>query len=291
MLPFALATLFVLALCVPSYLWLEPSVASERVGVLCVVLGFLGAATWFLSIVRTAFSLFASLRHNRLCRLAGLETRIPRESSSMLVVEHDAPLLAMSGLLRPRLLISRGVLRALSAEELDAALRPRALPTARRATIPSASSSFWHQTCFPFSVRFEFSSAPGQNLRSGPPTIKPPRETPAAPFLSPPRSFKLPAWAQLLACLTSLLRFSPAIAISPLASIACSTAVPRTPARAQQMHPMLLRAPAFCLPSALPLYSLRLRLSPPSTNSSNFFFANSSFARLAPPCHSVFSAT
>ncbi|MGC2465144.1 MAG: M56 family metallopeptidase [Candidatus Acidiferrum sp.] len=122
-LPFALATLFVLALCVPSYLWLEPAIASEPVGVLCAVLGFLGAATWLLSIARTAFSLFASLRHNRLCRLAGLETRIPRESSSMVVVDDDAPLLAMSGLLRPRLLISRGVLRALSAEELDAALR------------------------------------------------------------------------------------------------------------------------------------------------------------------------
>jgi beta-lactamase regulating signal transducer with metallopeptidase domain len=39
------------------------------------------------------------------------------------LVEDEAPLLAMSGLLRPRLLISRGVLRVLSSEELDAALR------------------------------------------------------------------------------------------------------------------------------------------------------------------------
>jgi beta-lactamase regulating signal transducer with metallopeptidase domain len=38
------------------------------------------------------------------------------------VIEGEAPLLAMSGLLRSRLLISRGVLRTLSAEELDAAL-------------------------------------------------------------------------------------------------------------------------------------------------------------------------
>jgi Zn-dependent protease with chaperone function len=121
-LPFALAALFVLGLCVPSYLWLEPAATAERVGVICVILGFLGAATWLISIARTAHSLFASLRHNRLCHLAGQEAHIPGESSPVLLVENEAPLLALSGLLRPRLLISRGVLRTLSAEELDAAL-------------------------------------------------------------------------------------------------------------------------------------------------------------------------
>lgn len=122
LLPFALATLFVVGLCVPSYLWLEPAATAERVGLLSVILGLLGAATWSFAIVRTAQSLVASLRHNRLCRLAGRETRAPGESSSLVVVEDEAPLLALSGLLRPRLLISSGVLHALSSEELDAAL-------------------------------------------------------------------------------------------------------------------------------------------------------------------------
>jgi hypothetical protein len=123
MIPFALATLFVLALCVPSYLWLEPAATSERVGLLSATLGFFGAATCLLSLRRTAQSLFASLRHNRLCRLAGQATRIPGNSSPLFVVEVEAPLLAFSGLLRPRLLISRSVLRVLPTEELDAALR------------------------------------------------------------------------------------------------------------------------------------------------------------------------
>jgi beta-lactamase regulating signal transducer with metallopeptidase domain len=123
MLPFALATLFVVGLCVPSYLWLEPSATAERVGMLCVMLGLFGAAIWFASIARTVRSLVASLRHNRLCRLAGHETRLPGNSAPIVLVEDEAPLLALSGLLRPRLLISRGVLRVLSAEELDAALR------------------------------------------------------------------------------------------------------------------------------------------------------------------------
>jgi Zn-dependent protease with chaperone function len=122
LLPFALAVFFVLGLCVPSYLWLEPAAASESVGLTCRVLGLLGAATWFLSLVRTARSLWASLCYNRLCRLAGQEARLPGESSPVVLVENEAPLLAMSGLFRPRLLISRSVLQNLSAGELDAAL-------------------------------------------------------------------------------------------------------------------------------------------------------------------------
>ncbi|MHB8500153.1 MAG: M56 family metallopeptidase [Candidatus Acidiferrales bacterium] len=123
LLPFALAVLFVVGLCVPSYFWLEPAATAERVGVLCVALGLLGAVSWFLAIARGAHALSVSVRHNLLCRRAGRETHMPGESAPLLVVESEAPLLAMSGLFRPRLLISRGVLRALSAEELDAALR------------------------------------------------------------------------------------------------------------------------------------------------------------------------
>ncbi|HKN76003.1 MAG TPA: hypothetical protein VJW94_12570 [Candidatus Acidoferrum sp.] len=123
LLPLALAGLFVVGLCVPSYLWLEPAATAERVGFLCVVLGLLGAAIWFASIARTVHSILASLRHNRLCRLAGEETRIQGNSFPVVLVDDEAPLLALSGLLRPRLLISRGVLRVLSLEEFDAALR------------------------------------------------------------------------------------------------------------------------------------------------------------------------
>jgi len=122
LLPFFLSTLFVVGFCVPSYLWLEPAAAAERVGLLSLVLGLLGAATWCVSIARTAYSLVASVRHNRICRIAGEEIRAPGESSSLIIVENDAPLLALSGLLRPRLLISRSVLHALSSEELDTAL-------------------------------------------------------------------------------------------------------------------------------------------------------------------------
>jgi beta-lactamase regulating signal transducer with metallopeptidase domain len=122
LLPLGLAVLFVAGLCVPSYLWLEPAATAEQVGLLCVVLGLLGAGTWLISIARAAHSLLASVRHNRLCRLAGQETRMPGESSTLVVVEDEAPFLALSGLFRPQLLVSTSVLRTFSAEELDAAL-------------------------------------------------------------------------------------------------------------------------------------------------------------------------
>lgn len=122
LLPFVLGTFFLVGLCVPSYLWLEPRSTAEHVGLLSVILGLLGALTWSVSIARTAQSLVASLRHNRLCRLAGEEVHVPGESSSLVIVEREAPLLALSGLLRPQLLISRSVLHALSTEELDTAL-------------------------------------------------------------------------------------------------------------------------------------------------------------------------
>jgi Zn-dependent protease with chaperone function len=123
MLPFALAALFVLALCVPSYLRFEPSLTSERAGAVCLVLGLLGAATCSLSIVRSAHSLLVSWRHNRLCQLAAQEAPMPGIASQMLVVKNEVPLLAVSGLIGPKLLISTRVLRELSHEELDAALR------------------------------------------------------------------------------------------------------------------------------------------------------------------------
>jgi Zn-dependent protease with chaperone function len=123
MLPFAFAALFVLVLCVPSYLRFEPSLTSERAGAVCLLLGLLGAATCSLAIAQGAHSLLVSRRHNRLCQLTGREAPMPEISSQMLVVENEVPLLAMSGLFGPKLLISSRVLRELSHEELAAALR------------------------------------------------------------------------------------------------------------------------------------------------------------------------
>lgn len=122
-LPAAVAALFVLVLCVPSYLWLEPAVTGEQVGVLCGLCGALTVAALSLSVTRSARAFLASLRFNRLCASQARDLHVPGQDSPILVVENEAPILAMSGLLRPRLLISRGVLETLGPEEMDAALR------------------------------------------------------------------------------------------------------------------------------------------------------------------------
>lgn len=123
MAPVALAVSAVLGLCVPSYLWLEPDSTTEKMGFACFAMALLGAAIWGISITRVLRAISGSVRYIRECRRAGCETRLPGESSPVLVIGEEAPLLALAGVIRPRLIISRGVVRALSAEQLEAALR------------------------------------------------------------------------------------------------------------------------------------------------------------------------
>jgi Zn-dependent protease with chaperone function len=122
LLPSALSALFVTSLCVPSYLWLEPAGAVERVGALCAALGLIGAATWTLTLARSIRAVVSSLRYHSSAGSAGQETSILEKTSAAKIVEEEGPVLAMSGLFHPRLFISRGILRVLSADELDAAL-------------------------------------------------------------------------------------------------------------------------------------------------------------------------
>ena len=123
LLPGALAVFVVASLCVPSYLWLEPDGTGERVGIVCALLGLLGVATCIGSLGRAGRALATSVRFNRLCIRETRELNIAGKKICASVVETDAPLLAMGGLIRPRLIISREVLDTLSPAELDAALR------------------------------------------------------------------------------------------------------------------------------------------------------------------------
>jgi Zn-dependent protease with chaperone function len=120
--PFALGITIVLSLCIPSYLWFEPQAASERVGWACLTLAFLGALGCSFSIIRTVRAVATSARSNRLWQQAGRETLLPGETLQAVIVDKEAPLLALAGVFRPQLIVSNGVLRALSADELEVAL-------------------------------------------------------------------------------------------------------------------------------------------------------------------------
>jgi Zn-dependent protease with chaperone function len=122
LLPFALGVIAVLGLCVPSYLWLEPQATSERAGWVCLILAFFGAVVWTLSIARAVRAFAASAHSSRMWLRAGREARLPGQSSNAVIVEKESPLLALAGVYRPRMMISEGVLRALSADQLAVAL-------------------------------------------------------------------------------------------------------------------------------------------------------------------------
>jgi Zn-dependent protease with chaperone function len=108
LLPAALSSLVVLCLCAPSYLWLEPDTAVERVGTGCLAAAMLGAAIWATGAARALAASIRSARYLRNC--ASLASA-------------DTPLLMLAGVFHPRLVVSRSVRSALTAEQLDVAVR------------------------------------------------------------------------------------------------------------------------------------------------------------------------
>ncbi|HTB16257.1 MAG TPA: M56 family metallopeptidase [Bryobacteraceae bacterium] len=118
LLPSALSAVVVAALCVPSYLRFEPGAAEEEVGFLCLTAGILGVAVCALAIYRSVVALVRSSRYLRSC--AAFESQVAGES--VWIVQRSA-CVALAGILNPRVLISEGALRLLSADQLRIALR------------------------------------------------------------------------------------------------------------------------------------------------------------------------
>jgi bla regulator protein blaR1 len=123
LLPTVLAAIIVLGLGVPSYVWLEPRTTEESVSLACCAAALLGAAVWCVSIARVLRAAFRSRRYARQCK--GIGQEIVREGAfaPTSVLEVQAPVIALAGVIRPRVLVSRSVLNVLSPGQLDAALR------------------------------------------------------------------------------------------------------------------------------------------------------------------------
>ena len=110
-------------ICVPSYLTFEPDTSAEEIGVACLAAAILGAAVLFASILRALRAAFASFRFARRCERAAHQMPAFGAFPSMRVVERNAPIFALSGIVKPCLLVSRNVLDALSEDQFAAALR------------------------------------------------------------------------------------------------------------------------------------------------------------------------
>lgn len=100
--PAAFALACVIGLCVPSYLWFEPHAANEGIGVACITGATIGAAMFVVSLSRGVRAGAQSLRYS-----------LPRVGR----------VVALVGILKPRVIISADVAAVLTAGELDAALR------------------------------------------------------------------------------------------------------------------------------------------------------------------------
>jgi Zn-dependent protease with chaperone function len=123
----AAATLFlVIGFCVPSYVWLEPDIASERVGFACLLASLLGGAVWLVALVRGLLSIARTAQYMRACQSNGVESVVGQGTHPVLVLNGGVPLLAVAGMIHPRLVVSQSVMNALSEEQKEAAFRHEA---------------------------------------------------------------------------------------------------------------------------------------------------------------------
>jgi uncharacterized membrane protein len=123
LLPAAAATIVVAGICAPSYLWLEPEASAEEVGLACVAAALLGLIILAFSLTRGLRASRRSLQFIRQCQRVGRQANLSGPPEPVWVVNGSAPLLALTGIVRPRLVISRPVVSALSSSQLAAVLR------------------------------------------------------------------------------------------------------------------------------------------------------------------------
>ena len=123
MAPAAITLFLVVGFCVPSYVWLEPDIASERVGFACLLAAMLGAAVWAVALLRGFSAVARTARYVRVCQSNGVETTVGQDAAHVLVLNDDVPLMAVAGVMHPCLVVSQSVMAALSEEQKEAAFR------------------------------------------------------------------------------------------------------------------------------------------------------------------------
>jgi Zn-dependent protease with chaperone function len=120
--PVVLTLFAVLGFCIPSYLWLEPEVSGEKVGFFCVLTAVLGVAIWALALMRVVGAVRGTNRYLHDCERHGRKITVRGADSPALLLADKTPVMAVAGVLRPQLVISRRVMRGLSPEQREAAL-------------------------------------------------------------------------------------------------------------------------------------------------------------------------
>ena len=120
--PAAVSLAFVAFVFLPSYWRYEPREFVEGFDLSLTTLAVLGLVVVGAAIVRGATALRRARRRADEWMLAGRPLTLAETSIPAYAIESDAPVMALVGVLRPRLLITRPVLEALSDEELRAGI-------------------------------------------------------------------------------------------------------------------------------------------------------------------------
>jgi len=121
MLPAGLAGFVVAAVCIPSYLWLEPAGATEEVGWGCLIAAAFGVGVLVESVVRATYAWRRSNRFLRECAFGSVESHAGNQHTTVLLIDGPLPV-ALAGIVQPRILIARRVAQMLTAAELEVVL-------------------------------------------------------------------------------------------------------------------------------------------------------------------------
>jgi hypothetical protein len=123
--PVAITLFLVFGFCVPSYIWLEPDIASERVGWACLMAAMFGSVVWVVSLLRGLQSVVRTERYVSRCQLGAPGGTVGREAN-LVVVNDGTAVMAVAGVMNPRLVVSQTVMDALNDEQREAAFRHEA---------------------------------------------------------------------------------------------------------------------------------------------------------------------
>jgi len=120
LLPAALSIAFVTAIFLPSYWAFEPRDYVEGFDVTLTLLAIVAAVMIAAAAARGAQAWRRATRRARVWTSAAVPVRIDRCEAPAFAVDTPEPMMALVGLLRPRLIVTRGLMHALTPEEIAA---------------------------------------------------------------------------------------------------------------------------------------------------------------------------
>ena len=120
--PLVGSAIVTLGICLPSYLWLEPGFAEESVGLGFICAALCGILLWSSSLLRGGKALVAACRFARQCGKISMVSGFPDIDLPIDIIESDAPVLLLTGVMKPRLVLSSAVMRTLSPQQINSVI-------------------------------------------------------------------------------------------------------------------------------------------------------------------------